>query len=58
MLDHRKFIKNMATTTATSGISPLAFSNCFSKNKNEKLLFLKKESPPKRYVGYEKINNI
>ncbi len=37
MLDRRKFIKNVAATTATLGISPLAFSNYFAKNKKDKI---------------------
>ena len=37
MLNRRKFIKNVATSTATLGLSSLAFSSCLSENKKQKL---------------------
>ncbi len=37
MLDRRKFVKNIATATATVGLSSLALSSCFSQNKKEKI---------------------
>lgn len=37
MLDRRKFIKSVAATTATFGLTSGAFSNCLSQNKADKI---------------------
>jgi len=37
MIDRRKFIKKVAATTTTLGLSSLALSNCFSQNRKDKI---------------------